>query len=85
MKIIFTSKANSYKTMKEAYKHIGLDEKLIDPNCDLGKMKLHYLGLDSESNEVYVSNYYKNKHIFSNIISGLGSVFKEEIIILDID
>ena len=85
MKIIFASKKDSYEAVKAAYKHMNIDEKKADPNCNLGKIRLYYIGLDDENNQIYVSNYYKNKHIFKNIVQGLGKIYDEKVIILDID
>ena len=85
MKIIYTTKKDNYAAVKAAYLHLNLTSELNEEDIYIEPMRFYYLGLDKEDNEIYVVNYYKNKHIYKNIVEGLARLYNQGVLIVDID
>lgn len=85
MKIIYTYKKNIYAAYEAAYLHLGLDTKLMPKTKNIIKeIKLYYLGLDEDLNEVYIANVGRKVKIFNNVIMGLSNIYGEEIKIINL-
>lgn len=85
LKIIYATRNNSYAALEAAYLHLNIESELEKDIIGLESMRFYYLGLDYESNEVYIINYYKNKHIFRNIVNGFAKLYDKNVLIVDLD
>jgi len=85
LKIIYTTKKDNYAAVKAAYTHLQLNQEISEQDINMEPMRFYYLGLDRDGNEIYVINYYKDKHIYKNIVEGLARIYEDNVLIVDMD
>lgn len=85
MKIVYVFNKNFYAAVKAAYLHLKLDfpasfEDIINSYNEEGNF--NYLGVDIESNEIYLLRSSKCNYILKNLLKGFSNLYNEEILII---
>lgn len=78
MKYIYIYKKNDYAALLAAYLHLGSKSptEVIDG--------INFMGIDKNLHEVYLLKYSSNKLVLTNLLKGIGEVFKDDIKVIDI-
>lgn len=83
MKNIYIYRHNDYAAIRAAYLRLKIPKE-IPRVIPLKTMKLYFIGVDENLEEVYLLKYAIKKTILINILMGIGEIFNEEIYIIDL-